>query len=222
VERLRTLGWIEGRTIAIEYRWAEGSNEQAAKIAAEFVRLKVDAIVTNGTSTYTVKQATSSIPIVFPMANDPVAAGLVASLARPGGNITGLSNMQSDVVSKKLELLREAIPRLRRLALMFNADYSDAVLEMRAAEALAGTLGLELTPLEIRRAEDVGPAFEQLKVQTDALYVDSLPPTAHVSSPIRRQSADAIRAAGALRHREPVAAVTFACAPTLAIVAWAA
>src|SRR5262249_36383240 len=111
------------------------------------------------------------IPIVFPMATDPVATGLVASLARPGGNITGLSNMQSDVVSKKLELLREAIPRLRRLAIMFNAGYSEAVLEMRAAEASAGTLGLKLMPLEIQRAEDVGPAFEGLKDQMDALYV---------------------------------------------------
>src|SRR5262249_31409610 len=133
--------------------------------------LKVDAIVTNGTSAYTVKQATSTIPIVFPMATDPVAAGLVASLTRPGGNITGLSTMQSDVVSKKLELLREAIPRLRRLAIMFNAGYSEAGRERRAAKASAGPLGLELTPLEIQRAEDVGPAFEGLKAQTDALYV---------------------------------------------------
>jgi putative ABC transport system substrate-binding protein len=171
VERLRALGWVEGRTVAIEYRWAEGSTEQTAKIAAEFVRLKVDAIVTNGTSAYTVKQATSAIPIVFPMASDPVAAGLVASLSRPGGNITGLSNMQSDIASKKLELLREAIPHLRRVAIMFNAGYFEAVLERRAAEASAGMLGLELTPLEIQRAEDIAPAFERLKTQTDALYV---------------------------------------------------
>ena len=171
MERLRALGWVEGRTVAIEYRWAEGSNEQAAKIAAEFVRLKVDAIVTNGTSAYTVKQATSAIPIVFPMASDPVAAGLVASLSRPGGNITGLSNMQSDIASNKLELLREAFPHLRRVAIMFNAGYSEAVLERRAAEASAGMLGLELTPLEIRRGEDIAPAFERLKTQTDALYV---------------------------------------------------
>src|SRR5262245_45987352 len=171
VARLRALGWVEGRTIAMEYRWAEGSTEQSAKIAAEFVRLKVDAIVTNGTSAYTVKQATSAIPIVFPMATDPVGTGLVASLAHPGGNITGLATMQSDVVGKKLELLREAIPHLRRLAIIFNAGFSEAVLEMRAADALAASVGLELTPLEITRAEDVAAAFEKIKAHTDALYV---------------------------------------------------
>ena len=171
VERLRALGWIEGRTIAIEYRWAEGRDDLAAEIAAEFVRLKVDAIVANGTAAYTVKQVTSAIPIVFPMASDPVAGGLVASLARPGGNVTGLSNLQSDLTGKKLELLREVIPRLRRLAIMFNADYSEAVLEMRTAQESARTLGLELTPVEVQGAEGIALAFEKLKAQTDALYV---------------------------------------------------
>jgi putative ABC transport system substrate-binding protein len=171
VERLRALGWIEGRTIAIEYRWAEGRTDRAAEIAAEFVRLQVAAIVTNGTAAYTVKQATSVIPIVFPMASDPVIGGLVASLARPGGNVTGLSALQSDLASKKLELLREVVPRLGSLAIMGNADYAESVHETREVEAAARTLGINAARYEIRRAEDIAPAFEALKGQTDALYV---------------------------------------------------
>ena len=118
MERLRELGWIEGRTIAIEYRWSEGRPERNAEIAAEFVRLKVDVIVTFGTAVPTVKQATAVIPIVFALAHDPVGGGLVASLARPGGNVTGLSIQATDLAGKRLELLREVVPRLRRLAIM--------------------------------------------------------------------------------------------------------
>jgi putative tryptophan/tyrosine transport system substrate-binding protein len=115
VQRLRELGWIEGRTVAIEYRWAEGRNERAAEIAAEFVRLKVDVIVTQGTpSVIAAKQATSVIPIVFAAVGDPVGNGLVASLARPGSNVTGLSIQSTDSAAKKLELLREVVPGLRR------------------------------------------------------------------------------------------------------------
>jgi len=119
VERLRELGWIEGRTVAIEYRWAEGRNERLAEIAAEFVRLNVDVIVTWGTaSVLAAKQATSVIPIVFASAGDPVSTGLVASLARPGGNVTGSSNQAADVAGKRLELSREFIPGLRHLAIL--------------------------------------------------------------------------------------------------------
>jgi putative ABC transport system substrate-binding protein len=125
VQRLRELGWIEGRTIAIEYRWAEGRSERYTEIAAEFVRLKVDVIVTAGASVVAAKQATSIIPIVFAVAADPLSTGLVASLARPGGNVTGLSNQAADLAAKRLELLREVVPGLRRLAIMANIDYPE-------------------------------------------------------------------------------------------------
>jgi len=169
--RLRELGWIEGRTIAIEYRWSEGRPERNAEVAAEFVRLNVDVIVANGTAVSTVKQATSTIPIVFPITVDPVGGGLVVSLARPGGNVTGLSVQQSDAAGKRLELLREVVPSLRRLAIMANMDNSASVLEMRAVQAAARTIGIEVATLEIRRAEDIAPAFEGLQGHAEALYV---------------------------------------------------
>jgi ABC-type uncharacterized transport system substrate-binding protein len=170
-QRLRELGWIEGRNLTIEYRWAEGQPERVAEIAAEFVRLKVDAIVTVGSAVSTVKQATSVIPIVFAMASDPVGGGLVASLARPGGNVTGLSNQGVDLAGKRLELLREARPDLRRLAILANVGFPEAVLEMGEVQAAARTLGLEVAKLEIRRAEDIAPEFEAHKQHADALYV---------------------------------------------------
>src|SRR5215471_8721624 len=160
VQRLRELGWIEGRTIAIEYRWSEGRPARHAEIAAEFVRLKVDVIVTNAFAALTVKQATEVIPIVFPLGLDPVGGGVVASLARPGGNVTGLSIQVLDLAGKRLELLREIVPGLGRLAIMGNVGFAEAVLEMGAAQAAARALGLEVAPLEIRRAEDITRAFE--------------------------------------------------------------
>jgi ABC-type uncharacterized transport system substrate-binding protein len=176
VQRLRELGWTEGRTIAIEVRRAEGRNERFAEIAAEFVRLKVDVIVTAGTAAVvTAKQATSVIPIVFAVAGDPVGTGLVASLARPGGNVTGLSNQSADLAGKRLELLREVVPSLRRLAILANAGSPIGVLEMREAQAAARTLGLEVVTSEIRRVEDIAPAFETLKDRAEALYVASDP-----------------------------------------------
>jgi ABC-type uncharacterized transport system substrate-binding protein len=172
VQRLRELGWIEGRTIAIEYRWADGRSERFAEIAAEFVRLKVDVIVTSGTAAVVAaKQATSVIPIVFAAAGDPVGTGLVASLARPGGNITGLSIQQPDVAAKRLELLREVVPGLRRLAILGNVGGPAVVLDMREVQAAARTLGLEVITSEIRRGEDIVPAFEALNGRADALYV---------------------------------------------------
>ena len=170
-ERLRALGWIEGRTIAIEYRWSEGRPERVAEIAAEFVRLKVDVIVTNGPAVATLKQATSVIPIVFAVALDPVGGGLVASLAQPGGNVTGQSTQQSDLAGKRVELLRDVVPRLRRLAIILNVGYPSAVLEMGEVQAAARALGIEVDTLEIRRAEDIAPAFAALKGQADALYI---------------------------------------------------
>jgi ABC-type uncharacterized transport system substrate-binding protein len=171
VERLRVLGWIEGRTIAIEYRWAEGRPERVTEIAAEFVRLKVDIIVTNGTAVPTVMRETSVIPIVFPMGIDPVAGKLIKNLARPGANVTGLSSQQSDLAGKRLELLREVVPHLRRLAVVADVANPEAVLEMSEVQALARSLSIEVAPLEIRRAEDIAPAFEVLKPQTNALYI---------------------------------------------------
>ena len=171
VAGLRDLGWIEGRTIVIEYRWSEGRPERYAEIAAEFVRLKVDVIVTVGTAVPLVKQATSTIPIVFAVAIDPVGAGLVTSLAKPGGNVTGLSIQANELAGKRLELLREVMPQLRRLAILFNADNTQPVLEMGETQAEARRLGLEVAIRAIRRAEDIAPAFKDLRAQADAVYV---------------------------------------------------
>ena len=171
LQRLHALGWNEGRTIAIKYRWAEGRPERAGEIAAEFVRLKVDIILTAGPNTVIAKQATSTIPIVFAIANDPVAGGLVANLRRPGGNVTGLSLQLGDLSGKRLELLREVVPQLHRLAVIANVGYRDAVLELSNVQTMAQTLGLTVTPLEIRRAQDIAPAFTALKTQADALYI---------------------------------------------------
>ena len=176
VQRLRELGWIEGRTVAIEIRWGEARPERYAEIAAELVRLKVDVILAGGTeAAVAAKQATSVIPIVFATAGDPVGSKLVASLARPGGNATGLSNLGTDLAAKRLELLREVFPGLRRLAVMVNADYSGGVTERDEIDAAARTLGLEIVPLPIRRVEDIAPAFEGLKGRAEALYTTGDP-----------------------------------------------
>src|SRR5215470_226803 len=142
VQRLHELDWIEGRTIAIEYRWAEGRSERFAEIAAEFVRLKVDVIVTGQSSLPALKQVTSVIPIVMAVANDPVSGGLVATLARPGGNVTGLSLQTPDLAGKRLELLREVVPGLRRLAVLGNVANVATAPEMGEVAAAAHTLGL--------------------------------------------------------------------------------
>jgi putative tryptophan/tyrosine transport system substrate-binding protein len=175
VQRLRALDWIEGRTVTIEYRWAEGRTERYAEIAAEFVRLKVDIIVTSGAAVLAARQATSVIPIVFAVANDPLGSGLVASLSRPGGNVTGLSAQQPDLVSKRLELLRELVPGFRQLGIMTNVGYPAAVLEMDEVQGTARTFGFDVAKVEIRRPEDIAPAFEALKGRAEALYVCSDP-----------------------------------------------
>jgi putative ABC transport system substrate-binding protein len=175
LQRMREHDWIEGRTLAIEYRWAEGRSERFAEIAAEFIQLNVDVIVTAATAAViALKQATSVIPIVFAAAGDPVGTGLVASLARPGGNVTGLSNQSADIASKRLVLLREAVPNLHRLAIMATGG-PIGVLEMGEVQAAARTLGLEVIPAEIRRAEDIAPAIEALKGRAEALYVVTEP-----------------------------------------------
>jgi putative ABC transport system substrate-binding protein len=178
VQRLRELGWIEGRTVAIEYRWDGARNGRATEVAAEFARLKVDVVVTAGdASVLAATRATSVIPIVFALSNNPVASGLVASLARPGGNVTGLSTQQTDTVGKRLELMRDVVPGIRRWAIMANVDFPEAVLELNDFQATAKTLGLEFAVLEIRGADDIAPFFEGLKSRADALYVCSDPLT---------------------------------------------
>jgi putative ABC transport system substrate-binding protein len=169
-QRLSELGWSNGRTVAIEYRWAEGRSERFVEISAEFVRLKVDVIVTGGSAVLAAKQATSTIPIVFALANDPLGAGLVASLSRPGGNVTGLSLQGPDIASKRLGLMREALPDLRRLAVIANPASPQAASELDEIKATARTLGFEPTGLEIRRANEFAPAIEALKGRADALY----------------------------------------------------
>jgi putative ABC transport system substrate-binding protein len=176
VQRLHELGWVEGQNVAVEYRWAEGRSERYAEIAAEFIRLNVDVIVTVGGPALVAKQMTSVIPIVFAVAADPLGSGLIASLARPGGNVTGLSTQFTDTTSKRLELLHSVLPTLRMLAILANVSYPAAVLEMGEAQATAQKVGLGVATLEIQRAEDIAPAFETLKGRAEALYVvgDSL------------------------------------------------
>jgi putative ABC transport system substrate-binding protein len=171
-QRLRELGWVEGRTIAIEYRWAEGRNDYLAEIAAKFVRLKVNIIVTGGApAVIAAKQATPVVPIVFATVGDPVGVGLVTSLARPGGNITGLSTLTVDLAGKRIDLLREAISSLGRLAIMGNVGNPTIALEFGELQAAARTLGLQVDTLEIRRPQDIAPALEAVKGRADALYV---------------------------------------------------
>jgi putative ABC transport system substrate-binding protein len=172
VQRMHEHGWIEGRTVTIEYRWADGRSERLAEIVAEFVRMKVTIIVTAGTAAViAAKQATAITPIVFATAGDPVGTGLVTSLARPGGNVTGLSNQSADLPAKRFDLLREVIPNLRRVAIMANVGNPIGVREMGEARAAARTLALEEAILELRLAEDIRPAIESVKSRADALYV---------------------------------------------------
>jgi len=171
VARLGELGWIEGKNVAIEYRWSQGRSERYAEIAAEFVSRKVDVIVTVGSAVPIVRQATVVIPIVFAVGIDPVGSGLVASLAQPGGNVTGLSIQANELAGKRLEFARELIPQLHRLAIMFNVGNAQPVLEMGETQAAARMLGMEVAPLVIQRAEDIATAFQGLKTRADALYV---------------------------------------------------
>lgn len=172
VARLRDLGWMEGRTALIEYRWTEGRSERVADIAAELVRLKPDIIVAGGTvNTLAAKQATSTIPIVFSAAADPIGTGLVANLARPGGNVTGLSVQQPDLIGKRLELLREVVPAVQRLAVMAHGGNPSAMVEMNDVHAEIRKLGLGAEILEIRKSEDIASAFDTIRNRVEACYV---------------------------------------------------
>jgi putative ABC transport system substrate-binding protein len=171
VQRLRELGWIEGRTAVIEWRWAEGRPERFAEIASEFVGLKVDVILTSGSGVPTAMKATSVIPIVFALAADPLGGGLVKSLSHPGGNVTGLSQQAPDIAGKRLEILREILPRLRRLAILTDLGIAQSVIETEEVAGAVRPFGIELIRLGVRRAEDIAPAFAALKDGADALYV---------------------------------------------------
>jgi ABC-type uncharacterized transport system substrate-binding protein len=172
VQRLRDHGWVEGRNLTIMYRWAETHFERSPDIIAEFVRLKVDVIVTHGTANVVAaKQATSTIPIVFAAVADPVGNNLVAGLARPGGNVTGLSAQIPDLAGKRLELLREIIPGLRRLAIVANGGNPAAMQDLPEVRAAASPLGVEVVTRDIRRADDIAPAFAALEGRVEALYV---------------------------------------------------
>jgi putative ABC transport system substrate-binding protein len=172
VQRLRELGWVENRDIAIEYQWAEGRIERLAEIATAFVQRNVRVIVTYGTpGALAAKQATSVIPIVFALVGDPVGTGVVATLARPGGNLTGLSNQTIDLPGKRLDLLREVIPGLRRLAILGNPSNPSSALEMSEVQSAARNVAIEVPTFEIRRGDDITPAFEALGGRVDALYV---------------------------------------------------
>ena len=163
-QRLRELGYVEGKNIVIEYRYAEGKGERLPDLAAELVRLKVDIIVTIGPSaTLAAKKASGTIPIVFAAANDPVGTGLVSSLARPGGNITGLSLMSPDLDGKRLELLKEAVPKVARVAFLWQPGGTRGNLPLTEMEAAAKALGLKLLSLEVRSLDDFEGAFARAK-----------------------------------------------------------
>jgi putative ABC transport system substrate-binding protein len=172
LQRLRELGWIEGQTITIETRWAAGRPERLDEIAAEFIRLKVDLIVTSSTNdSIVMKRVAPEIPMVFAVSGDPVGYGLVASLARPGGNVTGLSLQSPGSSGKRLQLLREIVPGLHRLAILGNPNSSNVLLEMNEVQAAARTFGLDVTISEMRQTADVNSTFELLKSRADAVYV---------------------------------------------------
>jgi putative tryptophan/tyrosine transport system substrate-binding protein len=173
VGRLRELGWIEGDTIDIDYRWAGGSSKRVSDFTTELLRRHIEVIVTYGSAVAVLQQVTTTIPVVLAVASDPDSAGLVTSLAQSAGNVTGISIQQPQLIGKRLELLREVIPQLRRLAIVANAGYAAPALEAEKTKATAQGLGLEAARLEIRRSEDIAPAFELIKGKADALYVVS-------------------------------------------------
>lgn len=172
MDRLNALGWIQGKTVAIEYRWAQGRPELYGEFAREFVELEAAVIVTSGAAVPALMKVTSSVPIVFAIANDPVGAGMVKSLSQPGGNVTGISLQTLDLANKRFELFREAAPGFRRLAIMADANFDQALLELNAVKQIASNRNIETLPLEVRRSEDIAPAFERARSQeADALYV---------------------------------------------------
>ncbi|MHB8268809.1 ABC transporter substrate-binding protein [Bradyrhizobium sp.] len=174
-QRLQEIGWIKGQTVAIEYRWAGGRSDRIREIAAEFVRLKVDVILVGGMEAALAANGLTSIPIVATILNDPVGLGVAASLARPGGNITGLSIQSTDLAGKRIELLHEVVPGLHALAILTDTGYDAALREAGEVEVAARKLGLDVVKLEIRRAEDIAPVLATLSGRAQAIYVPSGP-----------------------------------------------
>ncbi len=163
---LRDLGWVEGRNIVIEFRWAGEKRERLLGLATELVKLNVDVILVETTpGVLAVKKATTTIPIVFPMASEPVATGLVASLARPGGNVTGFSLRAQDIIPKRLELLKEAVPGISRVAVLVNPTHPGSAIELREAERAAAKVGMQLHVLEVRDREGLEKAFAAMSKQ---------------------------------------------------------
>ena len=174
--RLRELDWIDGHNVTIEFRWGRGRDDRYAELADELAQQKVDIIVTAGTTAViAVKKVTSAIPIVFAAAGDPVRTGLVSSLSRPGGNVTGLSNLQTDLGGRRLALLREVLPSLKRVAVLGNVDSPLITLEMEGVQADGTKLGLETFRLEVTKAEEIVPRIEAVNGIADALYICSDP-----------------------------------------------
>jgi putative ABC transport system substrate-binding protein len=170
--RLADLGWAEGRNIVLDARWTQGVVARAGEIATEFARQGVDLILTAGDAqVIAAKRATDTIPIIFAAVGDPVGNGLVASLAHPGGNASGLSIQLTDSVGKRIDLLRDLLPNLRRLGLIGNFANPTVALEMNAAQSEARALDIETFPSGFARTEDVAPAIEKLKGRVEALYV---------------------------------------------------
>jgi putative ABC transport system substrate-binding protein len=172
-EGLRDLGYVEGQNILIEYRWAEGKYERFPALTAELIALKVDVIVTAGTpASLAVKKAATSIPLVMVAVGDPVATGLVASLGRPGGNITGLTSISSEMEGKRLELLREVVPTLSHIAVLWNAASPIQVIDERETQAAAQVLGIKMLSLGVRTREDIEDALTTIvREQPGALLV---------------------------------------------------
>jgi putative ABC transport system substrate-binding protein len=171
-QRLGVLGWNEGRNLTLEFRWADGRSERLAEIADEFVRLKVDAILAAGTdAALAAKRATNTISIVFPVGGDPVGVGLVASLARPGANVTGISDQGADLAAKRLELLNEVVAGIKQVAVLANPGYSASMLEFDEVQSAGSKLGIEILQLKVPRGEDVEAILASIRGRAQALYV---------------------------------------------------
>jgi putative tryptophan/tyrosine transport system substrate-binding protein len=176
VRRMAQLGWTEGGNLKIAYRWADGRNERFAEIAAELVKLKVDLILTHNTvPTLVVKRATSSIPIVFATAGDPVGSGIVASLARPGGNVTGLSGQAPDTAGKRIELLREITPGLEHLGVLTETGNAYAVLDVKEVHRAARSFNVQVQTVELGPSDKIDVAINSLEGRVQALYVLPIP-----------------------------------------------
>jgi ABC-type uncharacterized transport system substrate-binding protein len=175
---LREMGYVEGQNIAIEYRYAEGALDRLPSLAADLIRMKVDVILVSSTpAAVAAKNATKDIPIVFHTIGDPVVNGLVKSLARPGGNLTGIMMGGSELYGKRLELLKETIPKLSRAALLWNPASSPSLSNLKEARAASQLLGVKVESLEVRRSEDIEPAFAAAsRGNTGALLVTQAPP----------------------------------------------